>query len=404
MSILDDKRILLVVTGGIAAFKALELVRQIKANGINVRVVLTKSGSKFVTPLSIQALTEDKVYTELFSLTDESEMGHIQLSRDADLILVAPATANILAKMRAGIADDLASTVLLATDKPVLVAPSMNVRMWEHEATQDNISVLIKRGVEVLGPDVGAMACGEFGAGRMCEPDEIVKQVLSFLSFNKSLEGKTALVTSGPTLEPIDPVRFISNRSSGKQGYAMAAALSKHGAKTTLVTGPTNLKDPLGVKVIKIETAADMLQACLDYLPVDIAICTAAVSDWYVVNNSEQKIKKGDNGLVSALELNENPDILKTLSQLDSNRPDLVVGFAAETENLIKNAAEKRKNKGCDWILANDVSESTGIFGGENNLVHLITDKGSEEWPLMLKEDVAIRLVEKIVNDFYNEY
>ena len=399
MSILDDKRILLVVTGGIAAFKALELVRLIKANGINVRVVLTESGSKFVTPLSIQALTEDKVYTELFSLTDESEMGHIQLSRDADLILVAPATANILAKMRAGISDDLASTVLLATDKPVLVAPSMNVRMWEHAATQDNIGVLIKRGIEVLGPDVGAMACGEFGAGRMCEPAEIVQHVLSFLSLNKSLEGKTALVTSGPTLEPIDPVRFISNRSSGKQGYAMASALSKHGAKTTLVTGPTNLRDPLGVKVIKIETAADMLQACLDSLPADIAICAAAVADWHVVNNSEQKIKKRDTGSVSILELNENPDILKTLSQLDSNRPDLVVGFAAETENLLNNAVKKRKNKGCDWILANDVSESTGTFGGENNLVHLITDKGSEEWPLMLKEDVAIRLVEKIVKE-----
>jgi phosphopantothenoylcysteine decarboxylase/phosphopantothenate--cysteine ligase len=399
MSILDDKRILLVVTGGIAAFKALELVRLIKANGINVRVVLTESGSKFVTPLSIQALTEDKVYTELFSLTDESEMGHIQLSRDADLILVAPATANILAKMRAGISDDLASTVLLATDKPVLVAPSMNVRMWEHAATQDNIGVLIKRGIEVLGPDVGAMACGEFGAGRMCEPAEIVQHVLSFLSLNKSLEGKTALVTSGPTLEPIDPVRFISNRSSGKQGYAMASALSKHGAKTTLVTGPTNLRDPLGVKVIKIETAADMLQACLDSLPADIAICAAAVADWHVVNNSEQKIKKRDTGSVSILELNENPDILKTLSQLDSNRPDLVVGFAAETENLLNNAVKKRKNKGCDWILANDVSESTGTFGGENNLVHLITDKGHEEWPLMLKEDVAIRLVEKIVKE-----
>ena len=399
MSILDDKRILLVVTGGIAAFKALELVRLIKANGINVRVVLTESGSKFVTPLSIQALTEDKVYTELFSLTDESEMGHIQLSRDADLILVAPATANILAKMRAGITDDLASTVLLATDKPVLVAPSMNVRMWQHAATQDNIGVLIKRGIEVLGPDVGAMACGEFGAGRMCEPAEIVQHVLSFLSLNKSLEGKTALVTSGPTLEPIDPVRFISNRSSGKQGYAMASALSKHGAKTTLVTGPTNLRDPLGVKVIKIETAADMLQACLDSLPADIAICAAAVADWHVVNNSEQKIKKRDTGSVSILELNENPDILKTLSQLDSNRPDLVVGFAAETENLLNNAVKKRKNKGCDWILANDVSESTGTFGGENNLVHLITDKGHEEWPLMLKEDVAIRLVEKIVKE-----
>ena len=399
MSILDDKRILLVVAGGIAAFKALELVRLIKANGINVRVVLTESGSKFVTPLSIQALTEDKVYTELFSLTDESEMGHIQLSRDADLILVAPATANILAKMRAGISDDLASTVLLATDKPVLVAPSMNVRMWEHAATQDNIGVLIKRGIEVLGPDVGAMACGEFGAGRMCEPAEIVQHVLSFLSLNKSLEGKTALVTSGPTLEPIDPVRFISNRSSGKQGYAMASALSKHGAKTTLVTGPTNLRDPLGVKVIKIETAADMLQACLDSLPADIAICAAAVADWHVVNNSEQKIKKRDSGSVSVLELNENPDILKTLSQLDSNRPDLVVGFAAETENLLNNAVKKRKNKGCDWILANDVSESTGVFGGEHNLVHLITDKGSEEWPLISKDDVAIRLVEKIVKE-----
>ena len=292
MSMLGNKRVLLIVTGGIAAFKALELVRLIRANGINVRVVLTESGSEFVTPLSIQALTEDKVYTELFSLTDESEMGHIQLSRDADLILVAPATANILAKMRAGISDDLASTVLLATDKPVLVAPSMNVRMWEHPATQENIDVLLQRGVKFLGPAEGEMACGEFGSGRMSEPVEIVQHVLNFLSFNKPLEGKTALVTSGPTLEPIDPVRFISNRSSGKQGHAIASILSRYGAKTTLVTGPTNLTDPPGVNTIKIETAADMLQACLDSLPADIAICAAAVADWHVVHSSEQKLKK----------------------------------------------------------------------------------------------------------------
>ena len=292
MSMLGNKRVLLIVTGGIAAFKALELVRLIRANGINVRVVLTESGSEFVTPLSIQALTEDKVYTELFSLTDESEMGHIQLSRDADLILVAPATANILAKMRAGISDDLASTVLLATDKPVLVAPSMNVRMWEHPATQENIDVLLQRGVKFLGPAEGEMACGEFGSGRMSEPVEIVQHVLNFLSFNKPLEGKTALVTSGPTLEPIDPVRFISNRSSGKQGYAIASVLSQYGVKTTLVTGPTNLTDPPGVNTIKIETAADMLQACLDSLPADIAICAAAVADWHVVHSSEQKLKK----------------------------------------------------------------------------------------------------------------
>ena len=307
MSMLGNKRVLLIVTGGIAAFKALELVRLIRANGINVRVVLTASGSEFVTPLSIQALTEDKVYTELFSLTDESEMGHIQLSRDADLILVAPATANILAKMRAGISDDLASTVLLATDKPVLVAPSMNVRMWEHPATQENIDVLLQRGVKFLGPAEGEMACGEFGSGRMSEPVEIVQHVLNFLSFNKALEGKTALVTSGPTLEPIDPVRFISNRSSGKQGYAIASILSQYGAKTTLVTGPTNLTDPPGVNTIKIETAADMLQACLDSLPVDIAICAAAVADWHVVCSSEQKLKKHYNSSIPNLKLNENP-------------------------------------------------------------------------------------------------
>ena len=397
MATLEGKRILLIVTGGIAAFKGLELVRLIKAHGSEVRVILTASGSNFVSQLSLQAITEDKVYTDLFSLTDESEMGHIQLSRNADLILVAPATANLLAKMRAGIADDLASTVLLATDKPVLVAPSMNVRMWEHPATQENIVTLIKRGVTVLGPTEGEMACGEFGAGRMLEPPKIVEQLVNHLSTNRALLGSTVLVTAGPTLEPIDPVRFISNRSSGKQGYAIASVLSRLGAKTTLVTGPTDLADPPGVNVIKIETAIDMMQACLDSLPADIAICAAAVADWRVTNNSPEKIKKQNNSTTVSLELNENPDILKTLSQLGSNRPNLVIGFAAETENLLENAMRKRKNKGCDWILANDVSTSTGIFGGESNLVHFITNYGSEEWPSMLKENVATRLAERII-------
>ena len=397
MATLEGKRILLIVTGGIAAFKGLELVRLIKAHGSEVRVILTASGSNFVSQLSLQAITEDKVYTDLFSLTDESEMGHIQLSRNADLILVAPATANLLAKMRAGIADDLASTVLLATDKPVLVAPSMNVRMWEHPATQENIVTLIKRGVTVLGPTEGEMACGEFGAGRMLEPPKIVEQLVNHLSTNRALLGSTVLVTAGPTLEPIDPVRFISNRSSGKQGYAIASVLSRLGAKTTLVTGPTDLADPPGVNVIKIETAIDMMQACLDSLPADIAICAAAVADWRVTNNSPEKIKKQNNSTTVSLELNENPDILKTLSQLGSNRPKLVIGFAAETENLLENAMRKRKNKGCDWILANDVSTSTGIFGGESNLVHFITNYGSEEWPSMLKENVAMRLAERII-------
>ena len=397
MATLEGKRILLIVTGGIAAFKGLELVRLIKAHGSEVRAVLTESGSNFVGQLSLQAITEDKVYTDLFSLTDESEMGHIQLSRNADLILVAPATANLLAKMRAGIADDLASTVLLATDKPVLIAPSMNVRMWEHPATQENIVTLIKRGVTVLGPTEGEMACGEFGAGRMLEPPKIVEQLVNHLSTNRALLGSTVLVTAGPTLEPIDPVRFISNRSSGKQGYAIASVLSRLGAKTTLVTGPTDLADPPGVNVIKIETAIDMMQACLDSLPADIAICAAAVADWRVTNNSTEKIKKQNNSTTVSLELNENPDILKTLSQLGSNRPNLVIGFAAETENLLENAMRKRKNKGCDWILANDVSTSTGIFGGESNLVHFITNYGSEEWPSMLKENVAMRLAERII-------
>ena len=397
MSTLKGKRILLIVTGGIAAFKATELVRLIKAHGFGVRAILTASGSNFVTQLNLQALTEDKVYTDLFSLTDESEMGHIQLSRDADLILVAPATANLLAKMRAGIADDLASTVLLATDKPVLIAPSMNVRMWEHPATQENIVTLVERGVTILGPTEGEMACGEFGVGRMLEPSNIVEQLVNHLSTNKSLTGSAILVTSGPTLEPIDPVRFISNRSSGKQGHAIASVLSRLGAKTTLVTGPTDLPDPPGVNVVRIETARDMMQACLDSLPADIAICAAAVADWRIANKSLEKIKKQNNSTTISLELNENPDILKTLSQLGSNRPNLVIGFAAETENLIENAMSKRKNKGCDWILANDVSASTGTFGGESNLVHFITSHGSEEWPSMPKENVAMRLAERII-------
>ena len=399
MSMLKGKRVLLIITGGIAAFKALELVRLIRAMGADVRCVLTNSGSNFVTPLSLQALTGDKVYTELFSLTDESEMGHIQLSRDADVLVVAPATANLLARMRAGIADDLASTVLLATDKPVLVAPSMNVRMWEHPATIENMEVLQNRGVKILGPNEGDMACGEFGSGRMCEPSEILDAIVSFLSVKMPLKGKKALVTSGPTWEPIDPVRFIANRSSGKQGHAIALALSRLGAATTLITGPTNLPNPPGIRVVKIETAAEMLQACMDSLPVNIAICAAAVADWRVLKDSEQKLKKQVNDTNMTIELTQNPDILKMLSSAGLRRPNLVVGFAAETENLVENAINKLKHKGCDWIIANDVSSHTGTFGGECNTVHLITDSHSEEWPSMLKDHVATRLADRIAEE-----
>ena len=397
----SGKQVLLIIGGGIAAYKALELVRLLRKRGIAVRAVLTKAGEEFVTPLSLSALTEDKIYTDLFSLTDEAEMGHIQLSRSADLILVAPATADMLAKMRAGLAGDLASTLLLATDTPVLAAPAMNIRMWTHAATQENVTVLAERGISFIGPEEGDMACGEFGPGRMAEPAAIAEAVAVRLDpAPKPLAGKCAIVTSGPTYEPIDPVRYIANRSSGKQGHAIAAALAAAGAKVTLVTGPTREPDPAGVTVRHIETARQMLAGVEAALPANIAIFAAAVADWRVAEEATQKLKKESSGNIPALSMIENPDILKTVSRLDKNRPALVIGFAAETENLIAHGTEKRTRKGCDWVLANDVSPVTGTFGGDVNTIHLITGDGAEVWPTLTKKEVATRLAARITEHF----
>jgi len=393
---LHGKRILLIVAGGIAAFKSAELIRLLRGRGASVRCVLTEAGAKFVTPLTLQALSEDRVYGDMFSLTDESEMGHIQLSRDADLLVVAPATANMLARMAGGLADDLASTVLLATDKPVLAAPAMNVRMWTHAATVANVETLKKRGVGFVGPNDGAMACNEHGPGRMSEPAEIVAAIESMLVRERPLAGKRALVTSGPTREALDPVRFISNHSSGKQGHAIAAALAELGADVTLVSGPVAVPDPSGVKVVKIESADQMLAACIDAGALDIAVCAAAVADWKAARPATGKIKKKAGAPPPALELAPNPDILATLSKAGPKRPALVVGFAAETENVVANAIDKRIRKGCDWIVANDVSPATGTFGGERNTVHLITAAGTEDWPPLGKGDVAGRLAGRI--------
>lgn len=402
MSALAGKRVLLVISGGIAAFKALELIRLLRTRGCGVTCVLTRNGAEFVTPLSLQALSESRVFTELFSLTDESEMGHIQLSRSADLVVVAPATANILAKMAAGIGDDLASTLLLATDKPVLVAPAMNVRMWLHAATQANMATLAGRGIRTVGPDEGAMACNEFGPGRLAEPPAILAAIEAMLAPGpaQSLRGRHALVTSGPTHEPIDPVRYLANRSSGRQGHAIAAALAARGARVSLVTGPVNVPAPPGVELHKVETAEQMLAACQGVLPADIAVCAAAVADWRVSGVSGGKIKKVPGGAPPVLELVPNPDILATLSAAGPRRPALVIGFAAETESLLENAAAKRLRKGCDWIVANDVSEASGIMGGEENTVHLITADGTEHWPRMAKDAVAGRLADRIAAVF----
>ena len=392
---LHGKRILLIVSGGIAAYKSLELVRRLRERGAAVRCVLTRGGAQFVTPLSLAALSEDKVYTDLFSLTDEAEMGHIQLSRDADLLLVVPASADILAKMAQGLADDLATTALLATDKDVMVAPAMNVRMWTHAATQANLATLRERGVHFVGPTEGDMACGEFGPGRMAEPNEIADAVSDFFEDSAPLSGRRALVTSGPTHEPIDPVRYIANRSSGRQGHAIAAALARCGAKTTLVSGPTSLPDPAGVETVHVESARDMLAACERALPADIAVCAAAVADWRVATQATEKLKKTGSG-VPTLEMAENPDILATLAAAANTRPGLVIGFAAETENVVTHAQAKREKKGCDWVLANDVSPETGTFGGADNTIHLVSAAGVEDWPRMSKTDVADRLAERI--------
>ena len=388
------KRILLIVSGGIAAYKALELVRLLSKAGYGVRCVLTQAGEKFVTPMALQALSGEKVHTDLFSLTDESEMGHIELSRSADLVVVAPASADILAKMAAGLAGDLASTLLLATDKRVLVAPAMNVRMWEHPATRANMALLAARGVLVVAPDVGPMACGEFGPGRLAEPPVILAAIEAALGVAGPLSGRHAVVTSGPTHEPIDPVRYIANRSSGKQGHAIAAALAALGARVTLVSGPVGIADPAGVQTVHVETAAQMLAAVEAALPADIAVCAAAVGDWRAAATAGQKLKK-DGGAPPALQLAENPDILARLSAPGPLRPRLVVGFAAETEQLAEYAAAKRARKGCDWIVANDVG-GTGIMGGEENEVLLLSGEGAQAWPKLSKREVAGLLAEKI--------
>lgn len=393
-----SRRILLIVGGGIAAYKSLFLVRLFQQRHFSVRAVLTEAGAKFVTPLSLQALTGDRVYSDLFSLDDESEMGHIRLSRDADLLVAAPATAHLLARMRTGLADDLATTVLLATDTPVLVAPAMNVRMWQHPATVENLAVLRRRGIRVVGPGEGEMACGEFGPGRMAEPEDILAAAETVLAGQGLLAGRRALVTSGPTWEAIDPVRYIANRSSGKQGHAIAAALAEAGAETVLVTGPTALADPPGVDSRHVESAREMLDACRSALPADVVVCAAAVSDWRSVQAAGNKLKKEANAAPPRLELAENPDILATLSQPGPARPRLVVGFAAETDDVLDHAARKRLRKGCDWIVANDVSAGQEVFGGAFNTVHLLTGERTEDWPKMGKRAVAEQLVSRIAD------
>ena len=406
---LENKSVLLIISGGIAAYKSLELIRRLRDRGAVVRCVLTAGGSQFVTPLSVAALSENKVYGELFSLTDESEMGHIRLSREADLVVVAPASADLMAKMATGRADDLASTVLLATDKPVLIAPAMNGLMWRHAATQRNIATLEADGIDLIGPEAGDLACGEVGVGRMSEPAAILAEIEHRLAPSDALplsaerdflplSAVRALVTSGPTYEPIDPVRYIANRSSGKQGHAIARALGAAGADVTLVTGPTILPDPPTGHVIRVETASEMLAACREALPVDVAVCAAAVADWRVATPANRKIKRGSGKTTPSLDLIENPDILATLAGLKRGRPTLVVGFAAETDSIIDHATAKRVTKGCDWIVANDVSQETGVFGGDHNTVHLIDEAGTETWAKTSKTEVAEKLAARIAD------
>ncbi|MBB6308012.1 bifunctional phosphopantothenoylcysteine decarboxylase/phosphopantothenate--cysteine ligase CoaBC [Xanthobacter tagetidis] len=394
---LAKKRILLVIGGGIAAYKCLELIRRLKERGAKVRAILTTAAQEFVTPLSVGAITGERVFTDLFDLTAEHDIGHIRLSREADLVVVAPATADLIAKMANGFADDLASTALIATDKPVLIAPAMNPRMWSHPATRRNVARLKEDGVLTVGPNSGAMAeRDEFGAGRMAEPMEILGAIEEMLSPQQQiLKGRRVLVTSGPTHEPIDPVRFIANRSSGKQGHAIAAAARAAGAEVVLVSGPAEVADPQGVRTLHVESARDMMAAVEENLPVDCAIFAAAVADWRVADASDQKIKK-DAGGAPTLHLVENPDILASIARHHTLRPRLVVGFAAETEQVVAHAKAKRERKGCDWIVANDVSPATGIMGGDLNTVHLVSAAGVEDWPSASKAEVARRLVARI--------
>ena len=393
---LSEKNILLIIGGGIAAYKSLELIRRLQDQGARVTPVLTRAGEEFVTPLSVSALAGAAVHRDLFDLTAEAEMGHIQLSRSADLLVVAPATADLMAKMAQGHANDLASTLLLATDTPVLLAPAMNVRMWEHPATQRNLAQLRADGVQVVSPNEGGMACGEYGPGRLAEPDEIVRAIAAQLQAGPLL-GKRIIVTSGPTHEPIDPVRYIANRSSGAQGTAVARALQALGAEVVFITGPAMVRPPEGVQVVPVETAREMQAAVDAALPADAGVFAAAVADWRVASASDRKLKKTKDGM-PRLEFAENPDILRDVSTRAEGRPGLVVGFAAETNDVVEHATAKRLRKGCDWIVANDVSPATGIMGGTENAVVLITADGAQHWPRMPKEQVAARLAEKICN------
>ena len=390
---MSTKSILLIVGGGIATYKSLELVRRLSERGIRSRAILTQAGAQFITPLSLSALTGERVYSDLFSLTDEAEMGHIQLSRSADLVVVAPATADLMAKMANGLANDLASTTLLATDKKVLMAPAMNVRMWESASVRRNRAVLEKDGVLFVGPNDGEMACGEFGPGRMAEPMEIVAAIEKALGAQGPLRGVKALVTAGPTREPVDPVRFLANHSSGKQGYAIAEALARAGADTTLISGPVSLAAPGGVKLTRVVTAQEMLAACEAVLPADVLVMAAAVADWRPDVAANSKIKKSADRVVPLIKLVENPDILTTLAQ-GPNRPRLVIGFAAETDEVVSNAVAKRLRKGADWIIANDVSGD--VMGGDRNRIHLISETGIEDWPDMTKAEVGARLAQRI--------
>jgi phosphopantothenoylcysteine decarboxylase/phosphopantothenate--cysteine ligase len=391
------KSVLLIIGGGIAAYKSLALIRALKSRGLGVRAIMTAAAAEFVTPLSVASLSGEKAYSDLFSLTDEAQMGHIQLSRSADLVVVAPATADLMAKAANGLANDLASTALLATDKPVLMAPAMNVRMWRHAATQRNLKTLIADGVRFIGPNDGDMACGEYGPGRMAEPLEIVAAIETFFG-DGVLKGVRALVTAGPTQEPLDPVRFLANRSSGKQGYAIADALARLGAQTTLVSGPVEIAAPAGVKLLKVTTAREMLAACESALPADVAVMTAAVADWRPEIAANHKIKKETGAVAPAIAMVENPDILATLAK-HARRPGLLIGFAAETDNVVAYAQAKLARKGCDWIVANDVSVA-GTMGGDDNAIALVTGAGIERWERMAKGEVARKLAARIAQDF----
>lgn len=396
---LQDKKILLVISGGIAAYKGLELIRALRKAGASVQCILTKGGAEFITPLSVASLSEHPVYTDLFSLKDETEMGHIRLSREADLIVVAPASANLIAKLAQGIADDLASTTLLAANKHILFAPAMNQEMWGNQATQDNLKTLSARCLTQIGPAAGEMACGETGLGRMSEPADILAAIGNYFEYANALKGKRAIVTAGPTYEPIDPVRFIGNRSSGKQGYAIARALARAGADVTLISGPTSLPAPSGINTIRVETAQEMLTATQNALPADIGVFTAAVSDWSPVQVASTKIKK--NGAAPpALTLKENPDILATISK-GAHRPALVIGFAAETDNVLENARAKRLKKSCDWIVVNDVAQDGIGFAGDQNAVTLITANGEEAWDKSAKDSIARRLVDAMIRHLH---